>query len=595
MAMMRHMLSLAWASAAMSAELTYPNVIQAETGWHNLSLGPVAFLDYGFNTRGFDGKIPGPTFRAFPGESIKVRLQNNLNPADDKTCSITKTEFCESETTNMHTHGLHVSSKGIVDGLQYNSDNIFVAIPPGQTSSFSFDIPVNHAPGTHWYHPHHHHATALQAGGGAAGVIIIEDPPGYLPSEYSVLQERILFVSYIDLASLQGVALDAQSTLLSNAATLAGTANKPTGLYLVNGQLNPTVTITGGEWYRFRIVFAAIALWWEMVPVGATCQFRLLAKDGIYLNSVPRVIDEVILYPGARSDIAVQCTCASYPCTATSAPEGSANNILSFNVVQGSGTNAAELPPFVPTRPCYLADLRKANVPAANVGALALQGGPRKVTWNGNGNSMKYAATHTTAGAFNASNWPPIGTLTAGQVYEMSVTGFGGHPLHIHVNPYQITYMLTSTHGGYFQVGDWHDTAMLTSWQLLGFLKIRMQVTTFTGKMVVHCHKLKHEDQGMMGYFQIDASGNNQYTCAESLDVKCYRTAFSPNAVSNTQVDNACFGSGSSTPAMVYFYFIGIPLLLVLLICGGVGCCVWRRRQAPQNNEEEIELQEARS
>merc|ERR1719450_1353284 len=126
---------------------------------------------------------------------MKLTLVNNLLTANNKACSVTGTEFCETSITNLHTHGLHVSSKGVADGLAAESDNIFAVVQPGGTQDFAFTIPDYHMGGTHWYHPHHHHATALQAGGGMAGVIIVEDPDNYLPTEYSSMTEKILFIS----------------------------------------------------------------------------------------------------------------------------------------------------------------------------------------------------------------------------------------------------------------------------------------------------------------------------------------------------------------------------------------------------------------
>merc|ERR1719414_2801052 len=145
------------------------------------------------------------------------------------------------------------------------------------------------------------------------------------------------------------------TTLLADADDIAKKDGKSRLIWLVNGQLNPTMTILGGEWYRLRIVFAAIRKIFEMVPSGneADCQLRLLAKDGIYLNTIPRVVEEIILFPGARADVALKCTCTSYPCKATSAADGSESNIFSFNIVQGS-QDAPDLEEFTPRRPCYL-------------------------------------------------------------------------------------------------------------------------------------------------------------------------------------------------------------------------------------------------
>merc|ERR1712048_1090297 len=80
-----------------------------------------------------------------------------------------------------------------------------------------------------------------------------------------------------------------------------------------------------GEWNRFRILFASIEQQLEIYVSetsrpgvsNAECELQLLAKDGIYLNEMPRRVDMIHLFAGARSDIAIRCTCDSPPCSAT--------------------------------------------------------------------------------------------------------------------------------------------------------------------------------------------------------------------------------------------------------------------------------------
>ena len=38
-----------------------------------------------------------------------------------------------------------------------------------------YEIPPDHAGGTHWFHNHHHETTEVQVAGGAVGMLIIED------------------------------------------------------------------------------------------------------------------------------------------------------------------------------------------------------------------------------------------------------------------------------------------------------------------------------------------------------------------------------------------------------------------------------------
>jgi len=107
-----------------------------------------------------------------------------------------------AHTTNLHTHGLHVSPKTNPDGS--HSDNVFLRILPkadyaarravhgpdadvllenehvGQLD-FRYRLPFErdgkwmpHPPGTHWYHPHAHGSTHDQVASGMAGYLIVE-------------------------------------------------------------------------------------------------------------------------------------------------------------------------------------------------------------------------------------------------------------------------------------------------------------------------------------------------------------------------------------------------------------------------------------
>ena len=93
--------------------------------------------------------------------------------------------------------------------------------------------------------------------------------------------------------------------------------------------------------------------------------------------------------------------------------------------------------------------------------------------------------------------WPAVATLPIGQVHQLVVTGTNAHPLHIHIQPFQITAFSGGANldNGYFAVGDWHDTLLTASAGGGTTVTVRMQTDTFTGKAVVHCHILEHEDR----------------------------------------------------------------------------------------------------
>ena len=72
-----------------------------------------------------------------------------------------------------------------------------------------------------------------------------------------------------------------------------------------------------------------------------------------------------------------------------------------------------------------------------------------------------------------------------------------------------------------------HDTLISPN----NALNVRFQTDKFTGKMVLHCHILEHEDEGMMATFQITGTEGALYTGAESIDATCYRGASSATTV----------------------------------------------------------------
>lgn len=98
-------------------------------------------------------------------------------------------------------------------------------------------------------------------------------------------------------------------------------------------------------------------------------------------------------------------------------------------------------------------------------------------------------------------------TLILNNVEEWTLTSLnGGHPFHIHVNPFQIARILNpqgedvsgpeSTDPDYAATRHtWRDTLFVKQ----GYkLYVRTRYQRYIGEYVLHCHILDHEDQGMM-------------------------------------------------------------------------------------------------
>jgi L-ascorbate oxidase len=112
-----------------------------------------------------------PTIRTKPGDTVRVTLNNTLEPQPDCKPPNINTPHCFN-STNLHSHGLWVSPSG-------NSDNVLITIRPKVAFEYEYNIPSTHPAGTFWYHPHLHGSTALQVASGMAGALIIhgDRPP----------------------------------------------------------------------------------------------------------------------------------------------------------------------------------------------------------------------------------------------------------------------------------------------------------------------------------------------------------------------------------------------------------------------------------
>lgn len=120
------------------------------------------------NLRSYNGELVGPTVKILPGQLLRMNLINNL-PGNDPSCQANQDisiPHCFN-STNLHTHGWHVSPTG-------NSDNVLLDLGPATSLDYEYYLPKDHPAGTFWYHSHRHGSTALQVSSGMAGVLIVE-------------------------------------------------------------------------------------------------------------------------------------------------------------------------------------------------------------------------------------------------------------------------------------------------------------------------------------------------------------------------------------------------------------------------------------
>lgn len=510
----------------------------------NLSLGMVRYLGpggVGALTYGFNGGLTGPTIRVKPGDTLRVRLSNNLPAVPDAARLRRRLQGeCHASSltaTSLHAHGLHTSPL---------SDDVFTALSPGETRVYEYVIPEQHQGGTHWYHPHLHGVTALQLGGGAAGALVVEEHAGQLPAAIAAAPELpVLMVLHLDLRRLEAVAeamaAECRSVCAGQAlchpeswAPRVEQGMPPSGgLLLVNGQHRPSILMVAGQWHRLRLVFSSVSA--VLLPSVPTCDVRLLSKDGILLPLAPRSIDGGIVPPGGRADWLIRCPAGTHalrsgPATPSlgraspawpGGPTAVQAELLTLVAQPDAQPPAGELPLFVARRPCYMVDLWPASGANWSSHRMALRLGP--------GSDGRLVNGERYVGGASPAAMRP--SWAVGAVVELELAGVDAHPVHVHVHPFQLP---PATHGGpahdgawakYFQPGDWHDT-LLAPWVAPDqIVRVRLQTDAFAGPLLLHCHNLDHSDGGQMLLVSVSGTEGATWEGAKRVDPACARAA----------------------------------------------------------------------
>ena len=419
--------------------------------------------------RTYDGMIPGPTLRVRPGDLLKIRLVNELPPNRDlhPTDHNIPHQF---NTTNLHTHGLNVSPSGI-------ADNVLRDMEPGHTYEIEVPIHASHTPGTYWYHPHRHGSADVQIASGMAGALIVEGDFEDVP-EIAQAQERVLIVQYPTFDDLG---------MIEHFETVWPTA--AARMVTINGQLVPTIRMQPGEVQRWRIVHAGFH---DLTPIGLDEHLlHEIAADGIPLPRV-RAQESILLTPGQRTDVLVRA----------GAPGTYALRSLPYD--QGFGPNRT----WVLARVVVAGDARPMDLPTAlpPVPHAPIRDdeltGTRQLTF-----SARLPASeddddfHHFGFMIDGRQFDPQRVdhrIPLGAVEEWTIANLqdADHPFHIHVTDFQVT----AINGQPLAEPIWRDTVNVPR---LGSATVRMRFEEFTGRFVLHCHILNHEDLGMMQLVEV--------------------------------------------------------------------------------------------
>lgn len=423
-------------------------------------------LPWGDGTRyalAYNGSVPGPTLRVNPGDRIELTLRNNLD-----------------EPTNLHTHGLHVSPEG-------NSDNILVMVAPGDSRTYTYEVPADHAGGTFWYHPHHHGTVARQISGGMAGAIVVMDADD-ASTAFTSTTDRVMVISDPRTGRDSSV-LDASS--------MEKMMGREGDVILVNGLRAPVLRVETGRTERWRIVNASASRYYRL-GLGGTRFMHVATDQGRF--AAPLEVDHVVLTPGQRAEIAVNVTTGM---TGLVASPVDRNMMHGMGGGMGGGMMGGGQSTFTSDETIVGFEVVDTGTSTFMPAALHARGSAPAAT---SSRSLSFGA----AGMGMMSNGEFVidgkafaaGRVDAdpafGSVEEWTVTNKSGmdHPFHLHVWPFTVV----SRSSGAAPDPGWRDTVNIGAGETV---VIRIPFTDFGGTTVYHCHILDHEDLGMMGTIRV--------------------------------------------------------------------------------------------
>ncbi len=393
---------------------------------------------------GFNEQVPGPLIKAKKGDTLRVRLKNNL-----------------AEPTMIHWHGIKLPAS--MDG----TGEVQKPIAPGEEFTYQFELPDA---GSFWYHSHHNETVQMERG--MYGAIIVEDE-----SDPIVDGEKVFLIDDMKLSA------DFEFTKPSWA--LPRLIEKHDGrqgdTLLINGKVDSLLHMHGGQVERWRLINASSARYFKLYLGGK--EFTIIGTDGGLIEQ-PIVAKEALITPGERLDIVVGPFMEGEILPIDSLSY-SRSTFLRPKKETFARVKVLEAKPSVAYIP---SSLRQIEPLAPQEAAIN-----RKVKLSV-GASLKNGMNFLINNGLHVLDEPvKVGEL---QVWEIDNVSLMDHPFHLHGFFFQVL----EINGKAPDYKAWKDTINLTPRTKI---KIAWMPDNRPGKWMYHCHILEHHAAGMMASFEV--------------------------------------------------------------------------------------------
>jgi len=496
----------------------------------------------------------GPTLRVQPGQSMWIKLENDLLGASDdvgpqpvtaenywkmlqKPGEKIKYQYYKPpvaspdlmtvdhenipgnwDVTNLHLHGLDVEVHMFDPVGTHDPTAPHVAVHPGECYCYRFQIPDHHPDGLFWYHPHLHGSSAVQLWSGMMGLVYVQGNLEHeLQDKYNIRnsQEFVLWDPAFQAVQNKN---DDDHDIEVDEFLLGQTTLSKIHPFLVNGQITPTFETRAGEILHLRALCGTIEnentfivykqgqheqSWDE-----ASIPFWIVASDGVtYERPLKRNV--IVMAGGQREEILLLF---DEPGTYVISQQGiqgmqffdmygHPHDQLLATITVHENPNKEGLP----TVPIEQMTFTPGYDPEETIDATQIAKTETIVfSMGANRDQAPFPQYYINGKAFDGDRLDFHAEPGQAVEYILINANHNVHPFHIHVNRFQVKEMGSELSTEKYPVlkelmnfhpDAWRDTVVVPP---NGRTRVWVQYKEYTGKTLFHCHFLAHEDTGMM-------------------------------------------------------------------------------------------------
>ena len=427
----------------------------------------------------YDGTFPGPTIRRRGGRGTRVTIVNRLPR--------------EAGSMSTHLHGDHHASAD--DGQPTTQ-----LIRRGASRTYDYPLTVDGRPepgSFFWYHDHRMDRTARNNWRGLQGMFIVTDPPTpglRLPngnrdlplmiSERSFLPDNQLTDPFAAGPEMVGHH-DQMAWAGSQAPPNDGTVGDSV---LVNGRYAPYLDVTATR-YRLRLLNSSPFSSYNLTLSDGRPLLQIGTGSGLLPKAVVRT--SVLLGPAQRADVIVDFSGAtgrrlvleSVPAAPGSTGDDARETAVMEFRVGDPARDVSRLPSRLPS-PALVSPV---PTRVSKTWTFGLDGDEQHGSfWSINGRAFDPE---------RVDHRPRLGTV---ERWRLRNTSDVTHYAHIHAEQWR-----TLLRNGK-RPPPW-ERGLEDTWRLEPGeeVEVAARFTDYTGRFMIHCHMLDHEDHGMMSRFDV--------------------------------------------------------------------------------------------